>query len=260
MASRWAYEALAVTQFKNNRYEQDFFDIEQIGSQSNYKQTFYIPELEKILNESVSVLKSEDNNSRKLLAQNLALLKNEFNSELALFPDLPKMDMEGLSTEKFNNDVVLEAKNFLKALEDKNITIFNLVRKKKNNLITSLEKEMTGKENYLVFYDNYYNDFLSDIVKKAAEKNKIIRDKDRLLQNYEPIFHYPVNNGHSFSLRAHFFSPAKYIFGIQVETLYFNLIIIWLMSVVFYITLYYDILKKIIELSGRKGRIKKNTL
>jgi ABC transport system ATP-binding/permease protein len=259
MASRWAYEALAVTQFKNNRYEQNFYDIEQIGSQSNYKQTFYLPELEKILNESAEALKSEDINKKKVLSQNLLLLKNEFNSERELFNDLPKINTGSFSIENFNSSFVKEAQDFLKALEDKNITIFNLVHKKKNNLISSLEKEMTGKESYIGFYDNYYNDFLSDIVKKATEKTKIIRDNDRLVQNYEPIFHYPVN-GHNFSLRAHFFSPAKYIFGIQVETILFNLIIIWLMSVVFYITLYYDILKKIIELSGRKGTVKKNNL
>ena len=64
MASRWAYEALAVTQFKNSRYEQNFFDIEQIESSANYQQVYYIPELHKIINESVLLLK-DDNASSK---------------------------------------------------------------------------------------------------------------------------------------------------------------------------------------------------
>jgi hypothetical protein len=93
-------------------------------------------------------------------------------------------------------------------------------------------------------------------VKKATSKNKIIRDNGRLIQNYEPIFLYPENK--TFSFRAHFFAPGKYVFGFQMDTLYFDLIVIWLMSILFYITLYYDVLKKTVELGGRRGKAAKN--
>jgi ABC-type multidrug transport system ATPase subunit len=256
MASRWAYEALAVTQFKNNRYEKNFFDIEQIESLSNYKQTFYIPELQKILNESVTLSKSDASDSRLILTDNLALLRNEFNSEMTLFGDIAKIDTRKFNVEEFNSDVVKDARDFMARLEDKYIKIFNTVSQKKDNMVVSFEEKVSGKENYINFYDNYYNDFLADIVKKATEKNKIVRDKDRLTQNYEPIFLYPANQN-GFSLRAHFFAPGKYIFGIQVDTLWFNLIIIWLMSIIFYITLYFDVLKKAIDLGNRIGKSNK---
>jgi ABC transport system ATP-binding/permease protein len=250
MASRWAYEALAVTQFKNNRYEKNFFDIEQIESLSNYKQTFYIPELKKILNESVNLSKSDAGEARLLLTDNLSLLRNEFNSEMTLFTDLPQFDTRKLNVDQFNSDVVKEASDFMAKLEERYIKIFNTVSQKKDKMVVSFEEKVSGKENYINFYDNYYNDFLADIVKKATEKNKIVRDKDRLIQNYEPIFLYPANQT-GFSVRAHFFAPGKYIFGIQLDTLWFNLIIIWLMSVFFYLTLYFDILKKALDMGGR---------
>jgi ABC-type multidrug transport system ATPase subunit len=253
MASRWAYEALAVTQFKNNRYEQNFFDIEQIESLSNYRQVFYIPELQKIINESVSLLKTDNDQSKIGLAENLNLLKNEFSSEMALMGDLPKIDINQLAVDKFNNNVAKEAQEFLGRLEDKYIKIFNAVSNKKDNLILSYEEKTSGKNGYISFYDTYYNDSLSEIVKKTTEKNKIIRDKDRFIQNYEPIFRYPENKN-GISLRAHFFAPAKYIFGFEVDTLYFNLIIIWLMSVMFYVALYYDLLRKTIEMGNRKRK------
>ena len=99
------------------------------------------------------------------------------------------------------------------------------------------------------------NDFLTDIVKKATTKNKIIRANDRLIQNCDPIFLYPENK--SLSLRAHFFAPAKYVFGRRIDTLYFDLIVIWMMSVLFYFTLYYDLLKKTVELGGGRGKAAK---
>lgn len=253
MASRWAYEALAVTQFRNNRYEKNFFGIEQIESMSNYRQVFYLPELHKILNESAILLKSDTDESGIILTENLNLLKNEFSSEMVLFNDIPKMDIQKFNIGEFNSGVAQEARDYLGKLEDKYIKIFNTVSQKKDNLILSFEEKISGKDNYISFYDNHYNDFLADIVKKTTEKSKIIRDGDRLIQNYEPIFLYPAKRN-GFSLRAHFFAPAKYIFGLQLDTLWFNLIIIWVMSAIFYFTLYYDILRKTLEFGSRIGK------
>jgi ABC-type multidrug transport system ATPase subunit len=254
MVSRWAYEALAVTQFKNNKYEQNFFDIEQIESMSNYKQVYFIPELHKVINESVSLLNNADSNSSEiLLANNMTLLTKEFGNEMELFGDIPIMRTEGFTTEKFNPDVAKEAREYLGRLEEKYIAVFNAISKKKDNLILSLQAGVAGKEGYLKVYNDYYNDYLADIVKKTTEKNKIIREQDHLVQNYEPVFLYPVN-GNTFSFRAHFFAPVKYFFGVQVDTFYFNLIIIWLTSILVYITLYYDILRKTIEMGSRKRK------
>jgi ABC-type multidrug transport system ATPase subunit len=252
MASRWAYEGLAVTQFMNNRYEKNFYDIEQVESFANYRQVYYVPEMQKIIDQSVTLSKKNSDSAKVLLSGNLTLLKNEFGSEMALFNDLPKMSMDGFSVGKFNDDVAKEARSTLSKLEDKYIVIFNSVSKKKDERIRSMQEKMSGKEGYLKFYNDYFNNSLSDIVKKTTEKSKIIHGKYRLIQNYEPIFLNPTE-GHLFSLRAHFFTPVKYIFGREVETIYFNLIIIWLMSIMFYITLYYDVLKKAIE-SGSKRR------
>jgi ABC-type multidrug transport system ATPase subunit len=258
MVSRWAYEALAVNQFKNNRYEKDFFDIEQIESYSNYRQVYLIPELHKIIDESVSLLNTNNDSLKILLTKNLALLKNEFSSEMSFFDDIPKMDTDSFTTDKFNNDVAKEALVFLGRLEEKCIKVFNAVSKKKNNQILSSQKEVSGKEGYLRTFDDYYNESLADIVKKTNEKDKITRDESRLVQNYEPIYLYPVN-GKIFSLRAHFFAPVKSILYIQFDTLYFNLIIIWSMSILLYITLYYDILRKTIEVGSKKNKKNKDS-
>ena len=47
MTARWSFEALAVEQFKNNRYEKNFFNYDMETSQNDWYASFLIPELEK---------------------------------------------------------------------------------------------------------------------------------------------------------------------------------------------------------------------
>ncbi|HPM29283.1 MAG TPA: ATP-binding cassette domain-containing protein, partial [Chryseolinea sp.] len=47
MASRWAYEAIAVYQFKNNSYEKPYYIFEQAESQTDFRASFLVDELNK---------------------------------------------------------------------------------------------------------------------------------------------------------------------------------------------------------------------
>ena len=49
MASRWAYEALAVTQFKDNKFEQLFFKYDKQMSFANWKKDQWISNLQSKL-------------------------------------------------------------------------------------------------------------------------------------------------------------------------------------------------------------------
>ncbi len=48
MASRWAYEAIAVTQFKDNKYEKYFYPSEKKAKNANYYRSYAIPGLIEI--------------------------------------------------------------------------------------------------------------------------------------------------------------------------------------------------------------------
>lgn len=249
MAARWAYEGLAVTQFKNNRYQRDYFDIEQIESFSNFKQVYYIPELQSIVDESVTLISSADPDAARQLKENMLILKNEITAETERFSDIIPVDVSTLTPSAFNPGVADQVRAYLDRLDDKYITIFNAATRKKSSMINADQEGEGGKERYLRNYDRYTNDFLTDIVKKTTSKNKIMRDRGRIIQLSEPVFSYPEAG--FFSLRAHFFAPYKFIFGQKTDTFYFNLIVIWLMSVIFYITLYFDLLKKALEIGGK---------
>ena len=46
MASRWAFEAAMVAQFKDNEFEKKFYLYDKNMAESDYKKIYYIPELE----------------------------------------------------------------------------------------------------------------------------------------------------------------------------------------------------------------------
>ncbi|NPA67560.1 MAG: hypothetical protein GXO50_03015, partial [Chlorobi bacterium] len=58
--------------------------------------------------------------------------------------------------------------------------------------------------------------------------------------------------------RSHFYAPHKYFMGKTYDTFWFNLFVIWAMSVLLYIPLYYDHLRKIIEFFGNVKFSKKD--
>ncbi|MCU0363057.1 MAG: hypothetical protein MUE32_06845, partial [Bacteroidales bacterium] len=47
--------------------------------------------------------------------------------------------------------------------------------------------------------------------------------------------------------RAHFFAPYKQLGSLKINTLVFNLSVLWLMILSMFVSLYYDLLKKLVR-------------
>ena len=102
----------------------------------------------------------------------------------------------------------------------------------------------------------YHNESVEEIVKKVFEKNKIVQYKDELIQHVDPIYQDPVVSGF-FNFRSHFYAPRKHFMGKLFDTYNFNIVIIWILTVLLYITLYYESLKKLLTISERFKKKKK---
>ena len=59
-------------------------------------------------------------------------------------------------------------------------------------------------------------------------------------------------------IRAHFYAPRKQIFGIYIDTFIVNVIVLWIMTVLLYLALYFRLLKKLLDsgelLMGKGGK------
>ena len=85
------------------------------------------------------------------------------------------------------------------------------------------------------------------MVLNKGNENKIIEGKGTLIRKKDPIFMDPVSHDG----RAHFYAPVKFIGPWQLDTFWFNFAVIWLMSLMLYLTLVHDTLRKTIEFFDR---------
>jgi hypothetical protein len=82
-----------------------------------------------------------------------------------------------------------------------------------------------------------------NVVLNRLNTNKIYEAENQLIQKADPVFMKP---GSKFG-RAHFYAPFKMLGNLKIDTLLFNVIAIWIMTIVLFITLYLNALKRFIE-------------
>jgi len=117
--------------------------------------------------------------------------------------------------------------------------------------------ERADKEGFVRMKKEYTNRSLEDFVTNENDKGKerIIRFKNRLYQNYDQIFMDPVPK----FIKAHFYAPRKQVFGHYFDTLTVNVFVIWLMTTFIYAALYYKLLRRLIDSSSKiKKTLKKD--
>jgi len=250
MVTKWGYEALVVHQFKDNKFEKDFYELEKVMNGANYKTVDYIPEVEKRLNECIE--KADQKNDPKIRVKfedNLAVIRRAIQKETQIESPSIKFDqLENLTFEKFTSDIGFITMDYIEQLKEYYSKIYDVTSQKRERIINYLVKK--DKEFYEAKRRAYHNESISDLATKALEKNRILQYKEELVEQIDPVYRDPIPN-HFFDFRTHFMAPRKYFMGNFYDTFWFNICIIWFMTVVLYITLYYESLKKFIELFSK---------
>jgi hypothetical protein len=118
----------------------------------------------------------------------------------------------------------------------------NLVSYSRDSLVKQISGRM-GEAQFISMRAKDYNENLANVVLNRLSTNKIYDTGDKLIQKADPVFMPP---GSKYG-RAHFFAPYKQIGKIKIGTLVFNIIVIWVMIVSLFITLYHNLLKSFIR-------------
>ncbi len=250
--ARYAYEGLIVNLYKKNAFSRILFDVEMEESQADFKQVYYLPELKSTLEKCKANIGRED--KVETLENDLALLKNELGKEMRRQPRIDFKVLDELTLEKFDIKVynaTLEYIGQLNEVYGEQFLKANVQRER--SIQYMLDKDATK---YNEIKDAFYNEAAADIVRKTFDKNKILRDGDKLIQIVDPIYQMPEPEG-ILTFRAHFFAPYKYFGGKYWDTIWFNIIAIWVISVILYFVLYFDCCKRALEyLSGTDFKAK----
>jgi ABC-type multidrug transport system ATPase subunit len=250
MITKWGYEALIVHQFKDNEFEKNFYEIEKNLSNANFKVTYYIPELEKRATDALDLLQQEKSKAnQEALKDKLAVIRKAVITETTVTaPSVPFAYTQKLTPEQFDEETAYALIDYLDALHRLYSDIYQTQNQKRDRIINYLVN--TNEKLYQAKRMAYHNESISDLATKVFEKNKILQYGDELVQQYDPVFRDPIPR-HILDIRSHFLAPRKHFLGMYFDTFWFNIIVNWIMSIILYITLYYESLKKLIELFSK---------
>ncbi len=250
MISRWAYEALTVNQFKNNKFEKIFYDVDKEIALSDYSTIYYLPKMESMLEYAFINKDVEEIETIEDTQKNLHVLRNEIEDLLKEFGADKFQYLNNLTADKLDSTTFKATKQFLTTMKRLHLNR----RKKAQDLKEGIIKEMTSTPKKVEAYNKLKrkntNDQITSLVFDNKEKTRILEYDGRLIQQIYPIFSDPAPVNYV-DFRSLFYLPKKHFAGRYYETLYFNASIMWLMTLFLVITLYYDVLKKIITMEGR---------
>jgi len=241
MTSRWAYEALAVNQHMNNNYEKLFFDVEKEASNASFKGNVLIPELLEINEQCKRLLDDEKtdalNDRSQLLISEVRKLANR---PLSHFPTISFLTSGNVT---YSEEVYQRANEFLTSEKKAFHKQYRSAKKRKDKRYEELIAHYGSVDKFLDFKKKYQNEALEELVLNKRELQQVEVTDHFIIQKRNPIFKEPVSNWG----RAHFYSASKRVMGMQIPTPIFNTLVMWLGIVIFYITLYFDVLRRIIH-------------
>lgn len=252
MASRWAYEGLMIQQFKYNNYYNVFYDYDKELGQLNYKTIYYIPELLQMTTNCKNALKSAD---KKELGENLTILKIEVEKQEAIAEN-PKFALkDNLKEKKFDEKTADELTAYWNSIYKLSSQKFADLDKSKNTFVSSFLESNEAEVKFNRIKDEYYNPNIDEQVNNELSKQKFfINNKTGFTQHFNAAYNEPEPS--LVSLRPHFFTPVKYLFGVKLNTFLFNVIFIWFLNVVFFLILYFELFNKIGKLISNLKRSK----
>ena len=239
MVTRWAYEAISVEQFRRNKSEKPFFNLDTEISQTEWYASFLIPALKTTLNEITAGKKDPEN--RADVEKDFKKLNYHLTELAAITKVNPGNLMSRLNYLAFTDSTAIETKIYIDSLR----TVFRIKNRELSEKRNSLYKEISGKmgeAEFLKAKSENYNENLANIVLNRLNTGKIYDAGDRFIQKADPVFMKP---GSKYG-RAHFFAPYKQIGNLRIGTLVFNVIVIWIIIALLFITLYYNVLKRLI--------------
>ncbi|MEN7550144.1 ATP-binding cassette domain-containing protein [Rapidithrix thailandica] len=250
MASRWTYEGIAVEHFKSNKYEENLFEFEVLEKSNSFKSSYWKPKLDEIINQTSSLLSNKNDSTAPIIQSNILLLKRELRNDF--YTKSQKVNIDSLVNEDrfsseentqalreyFNQVAQFYTLGFIRASESKDSVLYKM----KDDLPEGIDQSQ--------FKDKYYNDCLEEIVRNTTVEDRVVVSDGKVVQLMDPIFNIPSLNRSLLDYRVHFYAPVKPFLGKLFNTYTFNLMFIWAMTFILFMTLYFDVLSRIITWFG----------
>jgi ABC-type multidrug transport system ATPase subunit len=251
MASRWAYEALAVSQFIDNDYEKIFYDLDRRMKTANWKKDLWLRELKE---RSEAVRRSvKDGNVEPggEVAEDVGLLHNEMAKEISHMAGLQFPHMDQLAPGKVDMATLDALDATFNVLEQHYRTAYRDAERKKEALIAKMTATPQLRKTYFDLLDRNRNESLADFVTNKNDVNMITEYHGELVQKSDPIYVRPLEGGF---FAAQFYAPSKLFFGQPITTLWANLMVLWGMTLLMAAALKFNFFPALVARFERRHR------
>jgi len=240
-----AFEAAMVSQFKDNEFEKQFYLYDKLMADADYKKIYLIPEIETRIDFINQQYANPDPSIQKEVTRQLQVVNLAIETEQRVI-NAPFEQLKSLVPGKFDTLVYKKTVFFLEALKKFYINRYNKADQEKERLIGQFTNTSEKEKEFESRKRIYQNEAITELVRNTMETNRIIEKDGKLIQKIYPIYKDP-DPSHMVDFDAQFYMPAKHFLNQNIDTLYFNLGVIWSMTLVLAIALYWEILRKVIE-------------
>ncbi len=241
ITARWAYEAIAVYQYKYNAFERQFYRYDKAMSVADFKKMYWSIDLDNKLN---FIERNLDNEvALDQVRTNLKVLHNEIKKELKKNTDIKFQYLDQLNLKSINSEILSACHDYIARIKKYNIQLYNKASKEKDKLINQMQSTEEGKEKFFEMRRKYQNTTLKDFATNSSEMERIIEYKNQLYQKNNPIYMDPPGK----FIKAHFYAPRKQVFGTYIDTFRVNVAVIWVMTIFLYFVLYFRLFKRLLD-------------
>lgn len=250
MASRWAYEGMAVTQFMDNAYEQQFYPLDQRMRAANWKKDLWVKQLSNRVGDLRLVLAGKPEGID--VGRTLQLLREELEREARRVKGLDLEVVGQLVEGRFDAEVLDEVDGMLQALTRHYRSTYREAEAEKEALIARMTSTPEGRSAYFALMDRHRNESLAEVVTNKNDVNVIVEYRGELVRKNDPVYHKPFEEGF---FEAPFYTPQRSLFGMPVGTLLANTLVLWGMSLLLGLALYTEAFVRLTQwVRGLRGR------
>lgn len=236
--SRWALEAIAVSQYRDNAYEKTLFYDNMKISQYAYWTAYLLPILENRISElqNISDTTADYTTRWKLITNSFISLANSSYLKENTTASYIAGQMKGQYD-------ILHLKEKLSFLREDLMKQAQDLREKRNQKVIALSKKLGGYDALQNLKEKNVNQALSDLVRAKMSIDKMKESKNMIIQCKDPIYTEPIYKDGT----AHFYAPYKRIGSWKISTVFFNTMVLWCFSFIGYILLYFNVAYKMVS-------------
>lgn len=230
--TRWAYEAMMVYQYRENNYTKPMYNFNRniaLGKSYSY---YVIPVIKNRINYCIQKPVSAQDSLElycKSIKNTLVHISNQFDV-------FPYENIDRITPDNFDEKLAEDLNDYLEYISRYFYSMYERAQNNKNKYITEISDSLGN-----TFLRNQKNTCLNNFVEfkvtqKEYEQKVKIAGATIVLLN-DPVYQYPFSD---FG-RTQLFVPEKKINGQLIDTVEFDISVIWLMNLLLYILLVFDV-------------------